>query len=158
MSTVVLLSAAYVDPYYFHFHVLIDFSGVKTKLLPRLASMLPNSPTVPKAVQLPDILVLPPLTFLSTAACLPKQDLNQPGRCLPSNLQASFLVNKVAMVDPQPNPQDNMLVSKWHMVVLLVLVAMVVVSQLLTLSGVLLRLRASAMALVAIRDDFRNRI
>ncbi len=35
------------------------------------------------------------------------------------------------------------------------LVAMVVVSQLLTLNGALLRLRASAMASVATRDDLR---
>jgi hypothetical protein len=85
--------------------------------------------------------------------CLHKLDLSQPVQCPLSSLQANFLVSKVVMVDPPPNPQVNMLVSKWDMVVLPALVAMAAVSQPRILNGVLLQLRALAMALAVIRAN-----
>jgi len=91
------------------------------------------------------------LTSLNMAVCLRKLDLNQQAQCPLSSPLANSLVNKVAMVDLPLNPQVNTLASKWHMVVLPALVAMAAVSQHPILNGVLLQLRALAMALVAIR-------
>jgi hypothetical protein len=85
--------------------------------------------------------------------CLHKLVLSQPVQCPLSSPQANFLVNKVVMVDPPPNPQVNMLVNKWDMVALPALVAMAAVSQPRIPNGVLLQLRALAMALVVIRAN-----
>jgi hypothetical protein len=112
-----------------------------------------NRDTALKVVPLLDTQEHRQLTSLNMAVCLHKLDLNQPARCPLSNLQANFLVNKVAMADLPPNLQLNMLVSKWDMVALPVLVAMAVVSRLRMLNGVLLQLRALATASVAIRDN-----
>lgn len=112
-----------------------------------------NRDTALKVVPLLDTQEPRQLTSLNMAVCLHKLDLNQPARCPLSNLQANFLVNKVAMADLPPNLQLNMLVSKWDMVALPVLVAMAVVSRLRMLNGVLLQLRALATASVAIRAN-----
>ena len=131
----------------------MHFSGVKTRLLPNLASTDLNRDTALK-VDLPlDTQELHQLTSLHMVVCLHKLDLSQPARCPLSSLQASFLVNKVAMVDPPPNLQLNMLASRWDMVALPVLAAMAVVSQLRMLNGVLLQLRALATASEAIRAN-----
>jgi hypothetical protein len=110
-----------------------------------------NRDTALKGVPLLDTQEPHRLTSLNMAVCLHKLDLNQPARCPLSNLQANFLVNKVAMADLPPNLQLNMPVSKWDMVALPVLVAMAVVSRHRMLNGVLLQLRALATASVAIR-------
>jgi hypothetical protein len=93
------------------------------------------------------------LTSLNTVVCLRKLVLNQQARCPLNSLLANSLVNKVAMVDPPPNHQVNMPVSKWHTVALPVLVAMAVVSPHPIPNGVHPQLRVLAMALVAIRAN-----
>ena len=124
-------------------------SGVKTRLLPNPASMDLNRDTVLKLDLLLDTQVLHPLTSLNMVVCLRKLDLNQPVPCPLSSLQANSRVSKVATVDLLPNLLVSMLASRWVMVALLALVAMVAASQLRTLNGVLLQPRALAMALVA---------
>jgi hypothetical protein len=88
--------------------------------------------------------------------CLNNKDRKQPGRWLTSSLQANSRVNKADTVVHQLSPQLNMPTSRWATEVLPVPVAMaVVLSKLQTLNGVLQRLRASAMALEATRDNRR---
>jgi hypothetical protein len=112
-----------------------------------------NKVTVLKAVQpLVDIQEPHPLISLNMVVCLNNQDLNPPDRWLTSSLQASSLVNKAVMVLHLPNLQANIRISKWVMVVLPALVAMVVVlSRLRILNGVRPLPKASAMVSVATR-------
>lgn len=94
------------------------------------------------------------LISLNMVVCLRNKDLNQPDRWLTSSLQASSLVSKADMVDHQLNLLRSMATNKWLMAVLRVPVAMAAASKPQTLNGVRLLLKASAMALVATKDDF----
>ena len=142
-----------------HFQTLIVtnltwFSGAKTRHLLQLALTDLSKATALKAAQhLVDIQELHPLIFLNMVVCLSNQDHNQPDRWLTNNLQASSLVSKAAMVDHLPNPQVNILISRWGMEVLLVLVVMgVVLNKLQTLNGVFLLPKASGTDLVGTKD------
>lgn len=112
-----------------------------------------NKATVLKLDRLPDILEPRLLISLNMVVCHNNQDLSQPDRWLTNSLQASFLVNKVAMALHQPSLQVNIKIRRWVMEDLPVLEAMAVVSRLRMHNGAPLQLKALETGLVATRDN-----
>lgn len=114
-----------------------------------------NKAIVRRAVQLLEVIQeRRQLISLNMVVCLNNKDLNQPGQWLISSLQASSLVNKVAMVLHQLNLPLNTRTHRWAMEVLPALVVMAaVLSKLQTLSGARPQPKALGMDLVGTRDN-----